>query len=245
MRDLELQLRELGARWDAPPDPPMADTVVARLASASRPPRRTRPRRVVIALAGTALVAGSLAAIAPARNAILDFFDIGGVRVVTTSPPTTPTATQPVAPHQLGSPLTLAQARAQAPFPLRVPGDLGEPEDVFVRTPPESGTYTMRWRSPGTGGDILLTQFRGTFIGQKSVDPSVTRIEPTSVGGSDGFWLSGGPHTFGFIDETGAFQTESARVVGDVLVWERDGITYRIEGAGTLDRAIDLASSLR
>ena len=43
----------------------------------------------------------------------------------------------------------------------------------------------------------------------------------------------------------GEFIDDSRRLVGDTLAWERDGVLYRIEGAITLERALEIAASMR
>ena len=74
---------------------------------------------------------------------------------------------------------------------------------------------------------------------------TVTTIEEVSIDGAAGFWLSGGPHSIGYLDKDGTFRTETTRSVGDVLVWERSGVTYRVEGAADRDTALRIAASLR
>lgn len=253
MHELETRLGDLGARWDAPAAPDLVVDVLAGRGSMSPSPRRTRPRRIVLALAATAIVLGTVAAIAPARNAILDFFDIGGVRVVTTphlSPPT-PSPQQSTtagATNPLGQRIDVARARARAPFALRLPGiPATGPDDVFVQTPPADGAYALVWRHARdvARGRLILTEFRGQLFAEKLLDPSVTTVQTTSVDGVTALWLSGGPHTFGYLDSSGAFQTGTTRGVGDVLIWERSGVTYRIEGAASLTQALRVAASLR
>lgn len=244
MRDLETRLTELGGRWDPPATPDLVADVVARRRAAA-PTRRPRPRRSLIALAASLATIGALAAIAPARNAILDFFDIGGVRVVTTTTPAPPP--RPAPSPASGRPVTLDAARAQAPFALRVPTLLGLPDRVVVTYPPEDGAYTFTWtRAPEVADAALsLTQLRGELIARKVVDPTVTTVQEVDVDGAPGFWFSGGPHTFGYVDATGAFLTETTRAVGDLLIWERSGVTYRIEGARSQADALRVAASLR
>ena len=60
-----------------------------------------------------------------------------------------------------------------------------------------------------------------------------------------GLWISGAPHLFWYLAPDGTFIQESRRVVGDTLAWERDGMLYRIEGAITLERALEIARSMR
>jgi hypothetical protein len=206
-----------------------------------------------MALAATAVALGTIAAIAPARNAILDFFDIGGVRVVTTPRPVpaTPSTTQSTTTgttNPLGERIDLARARARAPFALRLPGVPGTgPDQVFVQTPPQDGAYALIWLHARdvARGRLILTEFRGQLLAEKLLDPSVTTVQKTHVDGVTGFWLRGGPHTFGYLDSSGAFQTGTTRTVGDVLLWERSGVTYRIEGATSLTQALRVAGSLR
>lgn len=253
MADLQTRLTDLGARWDAPTAPDLVAAVLAARGSTSPMPRRTRPRRIVLALAATVLALGTVAAIAPARNAVLRFFDIGGVRVVSTAH-TTPPAPSPTqsttagTTNPLGQRLDVAQARERAPFALRLPGvPASGPDEVFVQTPPRDGAYALVWRHAQdvARGRLILTEFRGQLFAEKLLDPAVTTVQTTNVDGVTGLWLSGGPHTFGYVDSSGAFQTGTTRAVGDVLIWERSGVTYRIEGASSLTQALRVAASLR
>lgn len=252
MPDLETRLGELGARWEAPPTPNLVDAVMQGRQTAHVPARRTRPRRLVLALAASAVALGALAAIAPARNAILDFFDIGGVRVVTTpttAPPPPATETAPSADTgPLGTPISLAAARARARFPLLVPTvPAAQPDQVYIQTPPRDGAFAFVWSDAGAvaRGQLVLTEFSGQLVATKTIDPLKTTVEEVDVDGATGFWLSGGPHTIGYLDDDGAFRSETTRAVGDVLVWERSGVTYRVEGAADRDAALRVAASLR
>ena len=57
-------------------------------------------------------------------------------------------------------------------------------------------------------------------------------------------WIAA-PHAIAFIDRAGNFVTDTLRRSGPVLLWERDGVTYRIEGLDSLDDAQAVAGSLR
>jgi hypothetical protein len=238
--NLERRLGELGALWEAPATPDVTAAVLtARIAR-----RRPAARRVLIVFATTLVAMGTVASIAPARNAILDFFGIGGVRIVVESPP--PSTSAPGG--SLGDPTNLAEARDRAPFPLLRPTLLERPPDrVFVQRPPQDGAYALVWTSaPDVArGQLTLTQFRGRLVAEKSIDPNRTTITHVQVNGVDGLWLEGGPHSIAYLDRDQQFQVETLRRVGDVLVWERAGITYRIEGARSLTTALRIAASLR
>jgi hypothetical protein len=98
------------------------------------------------------------------------------------------------------------------------------------------------------GAALLVTQNQGksdSGLAQKVVDHAQTTIKPVDVDGAPGVWISGQPHMFWYLAPDGEYIQESRRVVGDTLAWERDGILYRIEGAITLPRALEIASSMR
>jgi hypothetical protein len=69
-------------------------------------------------------------------------------------------------------------------------------------------------------------------------------VEEVSVGGRPGFWITGSPHQFGYLDRTGAFLVETLRLAGNTLLWDSGGVVYRVEGAPTRGAALRVAASL-
>ena len=63
--------------------------------------------------------------------------------------------------------------------------------------------------------------------------------------GRPAFFLSGAEHEVLLLDEHGFVIQESARLAQDVLVWEEDGRTLRLEGDFSLDEALAIADRLR
>ena len=59
-----------------------------------------------------------------------------------------------------------------------------------------------------------------------------------SVGGARGVFLSGEPHFFFYVDESGDTVSDSARLARDTLVWSEDGVGYRIESDFEPDEAL-------
>jgi hypothetical protein len=97
---------------------------------------------------------------------------------------------------------------------------------------------------PGAG--LLITEFRGR-VGEGYFEKVVhggTSVEPVVVVDRPGYWLSGRPHFLFYFDRDGAFVEESRRVVGDALIWEVDGATFRIESALGRDATIEMAEGL-
>ena len=69
-------------------------------------------------------------------------------------------------------------------------------------------------------------------------------ITATHVRGDLAFWIDGAAHTFMYLDADGQPQSEEYRLAGNVLLWEANGVTYRLESELTRETAIAIAESL-
>jgi hypothetical protein len=238
---LEQQLVALGRVLDVPEPPDVAPRVLAEIAAARRPaPKR---RRLVLALAAV-LVAALLAvlAIPDARSALLDFFQIGAERIelVDDLPEV---SSPPDLELMLGNRVSLDEARRSASFDLLELEE--EPDAVYVG---ERGTVWFLYGRP-EAARLLVAQTprvapdEAYFV--KKLVPSGTNVERVSVRGEPAYFLSGEPHLLLLVDELGLEIPETARLARDVLVWEEDGRTVRLEGELTRTQALELAESLR
>jgi hypothetical protein len=243
MPDLELALVQLGRELRYPETPDLAPAVRARLA-AGRPSQRRVPRRaLVLAFAALAVIVAAAMAVPQSRAAILEFFGLRGVTIerVERLP-----EVNPQAPLVLGEEVTLEEAQASARFPILVPEELGEPDAVYFSSIPVGGMVSLVY---GDREDprALFTQFRGSVqevaIMKKAV--ADTDVRDVFVGTSPGFWLSGAPHVFRFIDANGEFSEENVRLAGNVLLWERGGLTLRLEADVSQAEAIEIGRSVR
>lgn len=174
----------------------------------------------------------------------------------TPSPTPSPTPATVGARYLLGQPATLAEARAGASFPVLVPTlpELGPPDEVYVASRPPGGMVSFVYRArPGTpaadaaGVRFLLTEFRGDLnpgFFQKGIGPGTT-LEQVTVNGAPGYWIAGRPHEFFYQDANGSFASERIWLAGNTLIWNHNGVTFRLEGARTKDEALRIAASLR
>lgn len=230
---LERALRELGREVEFPPEPELTQAVSRRLRAQPAPRRGflNARRPLAIALAVLAAAIGAAFAVPQTRAAILDLFGIGGATIerVETLPPAEERGLDVP-----GRPVSLEEARRAATFELREPESF---DAVYLDSSFRGGLVSFVSR----GERIVLTQFRGasTPFVEKSAGPG-TRIRQVQVDGALGYWLAGRRHVVVFQDDTG--NVRERRVAGNVLLWEADGITYRLEGATTLARALEVAA---
>ena len=58
-------------------------------------------------------------------------------------------------------------------------------------------------------------------------------------------WISGKPHAFHFLDRNRAIDEEPLRLSTNTLIWERHGVTYRLEADIDKRAALRIAASVR
>jgi len=157
--------------------------------------------------------------------------------------------------RQLGTPATLTDARSQVDFLLQIPTapGYGTPDAVYVGPPPPGGRIALVYRSrpgqpaiPDTDIGVLLTEFRGGLdagLFTKGI-PSAASIEMVQVGDIPGYWIAGGIRLFLYKDASGAVVQDTIRTAGNTLLWERDGVVYRLETTLSRDEALRVAASL-
>ena len=244
MNDLERALVALGRDLDVPEAPDVVAVVRARLERPGRMPRRRRRLALAIALALLALLGATLA-VPEARSALLRVLHIGGERIerVEELPEIAPGP--PGVGLELGEVVTLEEARRRATFDLRELRNEPEPDRVFLGP---RGTVWFQWGTPERVRLLVaqtpLLRLDNTFLLKKLVG-SGTSVEPVSIRGEPGYFLSGAPHFVVLLDELGNPIEETVWLGRNVLVWEDDGLAIRLEGDFTKARALDLADDLR
>jgi hypothetical protein len=230
----------------------LSPAVTRQLAeAAARAPRpdRVRRRRLVAALAATLAVAATLA-IPPVRAAVTNFFDIGAVRVHEEPPPRRPTA----GPLRLGEVTTLDAARARMPAVV-VPSARGftSPDEVWFDGKVGGVTSLVYRARPGLpaaehsdGIGLLVQEFTGdgsAFVHKYLSNDA--RAQAVAVGPYEGVFITGGSHLVAYDDPTGIGASEDGRLVGNALIFQREGLTIRLEGDLGLDRMVAIGASLR
>jgi hypothetical protein len=238
---MDAALRSLAAEVAFPPTPDLRRRVVERITAApSRPWWRPAalPRALALAIVATLLVVATVAALA---------FALPGLRIIFVPSVPSPSAAAPVADRlALGAPV------APDTVDVGVPSALGTPHEAYMLGDHE--VLTLVYRSsdelPPLGTSevgLLLQRIDGVLDGgrvEKLVDEVGARVTHVEVNGSDGFWIEGPPHVIRYITPSGAERLEATRLVGDALVWEREGVLYRIESSLGRDETIQVAESI-
>jgi hypothetical protein len=249
LADLDEQLRDLGRSINvAPPADDLAERVLARvLAERPGPIRRAwgwlvESRRRLVAMIIAALII-ALGLTPPVRATVLEWLRIGGVVIRTEPPPATGISPTPQPPPTSGPTMAVDEAQRLVDFPLGIPQELGTP--ASVRVSEDRRVVSMDWGSGATR--VHLDQFDGAlswvYVKKYWVD-----VTPTAVGGRDAVWLAKS-HPIVYVDRAGTERTESARISGPSLVWQRTAsgseVTLRLEGNLSLGRALAIAESVR
>lgn len=264
MSELERRLIELGRDLDYPPTPDLAGTVAPRLRAVGPdtvkaprhrphflPPAGLRPA-LVLAVIAVLLLAGTVFAAVPGvRDAVLEFFGLQGATVERVATLPTPPPEQNL---DLGRRTTLEQARDEIAFEALVPGELGDPDLVYLREPPSGGELSLAYRPrPGlpraqtTRLGLLVSEFRGDIhpdYVRKLAGPG-TRIERLTIDGRPAIWIEGAQHFFFYRDPNGDSVENDLRLAQNVLLLERGRLLVRLEGAFDRAQAVAIGRSLR
>lgn len=220
------------------------------------------------------LVLATVLVVAVAATAGAIGLGVPGIRIILGPGPTAepgPTTVASAPPSPAGSPtaspppgvsLGLGQFVPPADIErLTGPEALGftavRPDDPAIGPPDASyllaGRLSMVWapgptlpatETPSVG--LVLTQFRGSIdpgFFNKLAGPGTT-VDRVGVGDSPGYWVAGELHLFFYTDHRGQVVEETRRFVGDTLIWTVGDITYRLEIATGLERALEIATSL-
>ena len=255
------QLLSISKGLDYPRTPDIAGAVMTRLRGATRP--RFISRRLIWSLTVILILFSSLMLIPPARAAIIEFIQIGVVRIFRAEPtplappnqeipstvvPVTATpvpTSQPLIPilENLAGEMTLDEAQKAVNYPILLPSyppDVGKPDRIFVQDADGKMTVLV-WLDPQHTDQILMSLHflpAGSWA-IKKIEP--THIQETTVNSQRAIWAIG-PYPLRLSNG----DLDFVRLIdGHVLIWEQGDITYRLETDLSLEEAVKIAESLR
>jgi hypothetical protein len=256
---MEEQLRRSASDLRYPPTPSIAAGVLQRVSGRA-------PRAWAWAALAVFVLLAALMVVPPARAAILEFIQIGVVRIFRTQPapaplgtsvpqlpltatPRSASATQPSIStpesrslRDLAGEMTLSDAKSRAGIPILLPHyppDLGQPDRVYLQNLGGS-LLVLVWLQPDHPESVRLSLHEiapGSWAVTK-YNPQT--IQEVTVNGHAGVWATG-PYLLELRNHN---YDERRLVQGNVLIWTQDGITYRLETNLSLSEALKVAASL-
>jgi hypothetical protein len=237
-------LRQTARQFGYPPTPDIAGKLRGRL----RPARRSHVRLTLARVAAVVvLLCAGLLAISPLRAAVLEFLQIGGIRVQVVPPADSTPAPDAVFQDAVLYPaveITLTEARQRLAYEVRLPGyppDVGAPDRVYLRE--ADRVLALVWLDETDPDEIRLILYHlpPEAAGFKTV-PEV--IQETSVNQHRAVWIEG-EHWLRF-DGDNLAAPSARQVIHSVLIWSDDGLTtYRLETTLAKEEATRIAESVR
>jgi hypothetical protein len=137
--------------------------------------------------------------------------------------------------------LDLESARRAVDFPIRVPAGIEPAPQV-----------TVDHRVPGGLVSLTYPEFRLVEVASPpdvtaelaELLPPTSRVRVVSVRDRPGLWITGTHHEIAYRDREGVLRHEPSRATGHVLLWEEDGVTFRVEGFEQQASAHGIARSM-
>ena len=256
----EEQLHSLAKGLDYPRTPNVTDAVMGRLRAPAPP--RFLSRRLAWSLTVLLVLCSSLMLIPSVRAAVIEFIQIGVVRIFRAEPtPFTPpnqelpstivpiTATpaptlQPLMPilEALAGEMTLEEAQQAVHYPILLPSyppDLGQPDYVFVQDA-DGAMIILVWMKSQQPDRVWMSLHLIPTGSWAITKMGPTIIKETTVNGQSAIWAVG-PYPLQFSNG----KLDFVRLInGHVLIWTGGEITYRLETDLSLEEALKIAESL-
>ncbi len=246
---MEHALRQLAAGTAVPECPDLAAALRSRLDD-PEPHRPVRRRHWAVASVALVVVtvAAALVVSAGSRDAIAGFFG-GAVRghqidLQQATPAATADQSASATPFPsidaVAVRSTLETAEAATGVTARIPEGVTI-DDIFVVE--LIGTRILVLRTPGYDlweyrNDQGATLNKAAFTGSTSASEII-------VNGQPGYWITGSPRLITVRDPNGADIGGIALLATrNALVWAEGEVTYRVEGASSVEEALQIARSL-
>lgn len=235
----EKQVQDWAAAFEYPPTPDISNGIRPLLTKPVL--QKAQPTRRLAWVLVLLLLAASLLAVPSVRAALVQILQAGGITIFVGEEAAVDEVPSLLS-EQLPAftkPITLDEAVSQFPN-VRLPAALPLPDDVLLHEAPVWDTAVIfLWRDEADLQEIGMSLYQ-IFVPEYAYKGS-EMLEMTAVNGNQAFWLIG-PHYFRLQD---ASAEEWLFVEGNVLIWWEGDVTYRLEGAASLNEALRIAESLQ
>ncbi len=241
MNDLESLQSLLKTGGESFPYPPTPDLLSAGLFRDRRLEAKTVLTRSPWAIAAAiliVLVLGGLA-VPQVRAAVINWLQVGAVRIFF-DPDVKPVEDPTPLPsfNQLSGRTTLAEAERLAGFAVPLPYGMRPPEHIFFQELGGPVVFCI-WNDDEAIELSLMILGKGAHVGKSAP----TSLNESRVDGVVATWLTG--DHFLYLRASNGLQNFSLPVDTNVLLWQENGLTFRLAGEIDFDRAVELMRQIR
>jgi hypothetical protein len=255
---LERTLRDLGANLQVATGRDLTAHVMDRIGGGpDTPPRASRDRPVgLLVAAAVVLIAFLLAFAAPVRSAVASMLEFVGIDIRHSDVGASPPAPSPPTNSELGQPVSVAEVSQAAGFVVPVPrtGELGSPDEAYLLDGGDHQIVTLVWRradditvSPASDAAVIFSVFQGGPPQVEYLEKILfqgSRAHKVAVNGNLGVYVDG-PQTVLYLSTNRDVEEAQSRLSGNSLIWQQDGLTFRLESALGQQASVAIAESVR
>lgn len=259
--DLERALLDLAPQVAFPPTPDLAGSIRAQIAASPSPrrwqwPSLFQPRRLAIAFLALLVILGAALTLSTGlRTSIAKRLGVHGIEIIFVDETPTPRASPAGATLLLGDSMTLAEAQSRVDYVIQVPAALGPPDEVYLRQVWAGPMVTLLYRAreglpaaTETGVGALLMQFPVSSEASdiaKRISLGMGSVSEVRIGDTFAYWVTGESELVIDQDPSTSLLDSVGRPSADVLIWEQDDLTFRLELDVVRSEAVRIAESLQ
>jgi hypothetical protein len=252
--ELEQRLFDLGEHL-AWPETPELDWRAAEQA----PVRLLERRGLWLAAAIVLIALGAALALSQGfRDTVAGVFGVRGIDIVLLrdDDPDSTADLPALSKVAVGEPISIDEAVDAVPYTLSLPESLGDPATLYLRELPRGELMVTAVYGPGpnipetaeTGVGLLLMQFTTpspTAALIKGVDPEFGTVLEVGVNGAEGYWAEGLTQLTILADPSAGWDGSTTRPSANMLIWQENGVAYRMESALSMQEALEIARSMQ
>lgn len=258
---LERTLRDLAGSLRVPTDRDLTEEVMQRVgAESERSPTAVRGRPVptkrVLAIASLLLAAVLLSFVAPVRSAVASVLEFVGIDIRQSDVGASPPSPSPPMGGELGRLVPVGEVSQAAGFlvPLPRTSQLGSPDEAYLLDEGDHQVVTLVWRrddkipvSAASDAAVLLSVFQGGPTRVEYLEKILfqgSRAHRVQVNDNPGVFVDG-PQTVLYLSSNRDVEEAQSRLSGNSLIWQQDGLTFRLESALGQPASVAIAASVR
>lgn len=237
-------LRNLAAHVKTQPDHDLWPAVRERIA-ADPAPATTRRGRLSAAwkpllVAACLLLVAALSLVSPVRDAAASVLELVGIDIRQAESGARPPAPSPPANGELGRQIPVDAVTAEAGFTVPEPrlAALGDPDKAYLLDGGDHQIVTLVWRrrdgipvASASGASALLSVFHGGPTQPEFLQKILfagSRARQVTVHGQLGVFVAG-PQAVIYQSSNREIEEAQSRLSANSLIWQQDGLTFRLE----------------